>query len=558
MSRHGITAVVCAAAGALLLGLGALLPAHVRAVDGELLAAVGEGSPTMADLAGRLASEGHWGAARLLYGSARPTNAPSIVAGLERIREAVEGAGPGAAKWGRVEPWLDRHVGTTAAGSPDNAPAVLEWALPAESRAALLKPLSDSTQPAVMALVACRKLERTEIFPPVPTPAGQPLEAALLVAASLAELGHAHPGLAVEWERSANAALQGRGTSALERSMLDLLSASRRLDWDTLGTLTRRCEDAAALAGLHSVSGPEGRDWGSLMATVLANGGARGVAGHIRRHGETGLKDLREALSLGSAAVSELVASQGRIHSPRYRLLLVDALGLRSFSNWLNGLTRKGPQMALAVKYLLWIDGLFLTFLGAWHFRRVFMDPALRRIEPRPDLRVVTIAAVAGGVLLFLTVERYLVLQRAAPNARGAIWQPMVRARLRADLPKNLTKPMNEKMIAMLVAFFVIQLSIYLIGLARLRGVRNQDVEAPVKLRLIDNEEALFDAPLYMGIAGSVLALVLRLTGFEGISLMASYSSTLFGILFCFILKVMHVRPLRQQLILESAEYPPA
>ena len=97
-----------------------------------------------------------------------------------------------------------------------------------------------------------------------------------------------------------------------------------------------------------------------------------------------------------------------------------------------------------------------------------------------------------------------------------------------------------------------------MIGIARLRRVRSQEVEAAVKLKLIDNEESLFDAPLYMGIAGSVLALVLRLTGFEGISLMASYASTLFGILFCFILKVMHVRPYKQQLILESAEYPPA
>jgi hypothetical protein len=33
---------------------------------------------------------------------------------------------------------------------------------------------------------------------------------------------------------------------------------------------------------------------------------------------------------------------------------------------------------------------------------------------------------------------------------------------------------------------------------------------------------------------------------------MASYSSTLFGILFCFVLKVLHVRPYRQQLILQA------
>jgi hypothetical protein len=91
------------------------------------------------------------------------------------------------------------------------------------------------------------------------------------------------------------------------------------------------------------------------------------------------------------------------------------------------------------------------------------------------------------------------------------------------------------------------------LGLSRLRHIRGQVVEDSVKLRLIDNEESMFDAPLYLGIGGSVLALVLRLTGFDDVSLMASYSSTLFGILFCFLLKVVHVRPYRQQLILESA-----
>lgn len=112
---------------------------------------------------------------------------------------------------------------------------------------------------------------------------------------------------------------------------------------------------------------------------------------------------------------------------------------------------------------------------------------------------------------------------------------------------------MNGKILGMLVVFFAIQFCIYLIGLSRLRYIRMQLVEEAVKLRLLDNEEPMFDAPLYIGIAGSVLALVLRLTGFDEVSLMASYSSTLFGILFCFLLKVMHVRPYRQQLILDSA-----
>ena len=112
---------------------------------------------------------------------------------------------------------------------------------------------------------------------------------------------------------------------------------------------------------------------------------------------------------------------------------------------------------------------------------------------------------------------------------------------------------MNEKMLGMLIAFFVIQCALYAMGLGRVRHIRDQPVEDSVKLKLLDNEESMFDAPLYLGIAGSVLALVLRLTGFEGVSLMASYSSTLFGILFCFLLKVVHVRPYRQRLILDSS-----
>lgn len=569
MRMHGILAVVCAVGGALLLALGGLVPAHVRAIDRELLARAGADTPTVSDLARKAEREGRIGLSLRLRQAAAPRVPPAAgsppssnaTANAAASVPALAPAPAGTPSWGRPVAWLDEQLGPSMPRSTTTAealPVVLEWALPPGSRAALLRPLSASSDPTVMALVACRKLERTEVFPPVPSAAGQPLDAALLIAASLAETRSLHGGLGLEWERAASAAIQARGTAPLERAMLDLLAAARHLDWDSLTSLAERSEDAASLSMLGSVAGVEGRDWGTLLALVQANGSVRGVAEHIRRHGDRGLEDLREALTAGTGAVPALIAHGGRIHHGWLRPRVVSAMGLRGVADWLNHTTAKVPRLALAVKYLLWIDGVFLVLFGGWHARRLLAGPLARRFEPRPDYRVLIASALAVGVLIFLAVEQYLVLRRAPPNARHTVWQPPLRARLRVDLPKTPTKLMNEKMIAMLVAFFVIQLVLYLIGLARLRRVRGQAVEPPVKLRLVDNEESLFDAPLYMGIAGSVLALVLKLTGFEGISLMASYSSTLFGILFCFILKVMHVRPYKQQLILESAEYPPA
>jgi hypothetical protein len=68
----------------------------------------------------------------------------------------------------------------------------------------------------------------------------------------------------------------------------------------------------------------------------------------------------------------------------------------------------------------------------------------------------------------------------------------------------------------------------------------------------LENEEHLFDAGLYLGFVGTIIALILMSIGIVKPSLMAGYSSTSFGIIFVSILKIFHVRPLRRKLILES------
>jgi hypothetical protein len=74
-----------------------------------------------------------------------------------------------------------------------------------------------------------------------------------------------------------------------------------------------------------------------------------------------------------------------------------------------------------------------------------------------------------------------------------------------------------------------------------------------MKLKLMENEENLFDAGLYLGLFGTGASLILLTIGWIKPGLVSAYSSTLFDILFVAILKIFHVRPYKRRLILESA-----
>jgi len=90
----------------------------------------------------------------------------------------------------------------------------------------------------------------------------------------------------------------------------------------------------------------------------------------------------------------------------------------------------------------------------------------------------------------------------------------------------------------------------YLFCLSKIREIDRQDAPALLKLRLMENEENLFDGGLYIGIAGTATALVLQVLQVIEPNLLAAYSSNLFGICCVAIIKIRHVRPYKRTLIL--------
>jgi hypothetical protein len=111
---------------------------------------------------------------------------------------------------------------------------------------------------------------------------------------------------------------------------------------------------------------------------------------------------------------------------------------------------------------------------------------------------------------------------------------------------------MNPINILTLLLFFVLQGLLYVASLVKLAEIRRINALPRIKLRLLENEDHLFDAGLYLGFVGTIISLILVSLGVIKPSLMAAYSSTSFGIIFVSIFKIFHLRPARRTLLLQA------
>jgi len=105
--------------------------------------------------------------------------------------------------------------------------------------------------------------------------------------------------------------------------------------------------------------------------------------------------------------------------------------------------------------------------------------------------------------------------------------------------------------------FAALQVGMYLACLRKIGEIENQDASPQLKLRLMENEENLFDSGLYVGMMGTAAALVLQVVGVIEPNLLAAYSSNLFGIICVALVKIRHVRGFKRRLILEGQRASP-
>ncbi len=532
--------------GSALLLIAVMTPAYLRSVDSGVLRIAG-GKPTLISEGFSLLRLEKSGSAHILFQSAR-FNALDGVKELEEALEKYRSQDPKGFQQGDSDALIKRFLDS----NPSNSRFVLGWMVDSNFRESVLNHLEQSNRPGVQTILKNRNLQSLNVFYPVASAGGQPFDSALLLIGLLYQEDHLSSEFGQQVELLATQVNLGKDTRHLEAMCLDILSLSKRMNWGQLTTFIQKVESVESLRTLthHAMRSDEmlPRVFSSLR---FAESGAL-LAEYLRRFPETASGDIQLGIVNGQEALRHLLQRQEPVFvSPTREWLR--SYGLFSApSSQLCKLTLRMPMFALLIKYLLYLFGIFFILRFLYQLKPEPEDAnGQMQVDGIGFLRQQILALV---FLLFVIVlgEPFLA-QDSKKVENTAKWRfPVMQSAVTDDVESIMETKITQITILALVLFFLVQVCIYALCLVKLKEIKKQDAHSGLKLRLLDNEENLFDSGLYLGLGGTVLSLVMLALGIVKPGLMAAYSSTLFGIIFVSALKIFHVRPYRRKLIVEN------
>lgn len=561
---------ICVILGLVMLVCGLLVPMHLRAVDAGVLARAGRSGPSLLEEGQTLASEGKLGTALMLAQAARSAGLP----GWDRLSDTVTNLArhnPAALVWGDDGRVANLFGGRDALPRvqddqqvvPSDTLPFTDFIVREANRDAALAHLRGSPVAAVQELLRTRSLNNTVLFPPSSSASGQAFDAAVCIGGLLLDGNRLTPGLSREIFNLAARANRGGGSQPLEQSLMDFLALGRRFNWDQLTAFVAGIPDAATLHELAGEADTAKEKLPVLFAAVQLSGQPADVADYLATFPDTGLADLGAGLEYGAGGVSELAKSGRRFYDPAFERRVIAYNPFGAFFYFAAKVCYHNPWPALAGKWLLYLLAGFFAAM-ALHFAR----PAVSALERPLQVRGFHLLREFLFSLAFLLVVLLLsepFLAQESQKGEGfslRLHLPMVGGVVPGGIAGIKQTVMNPTILITLCVFFVLQALLYISCLVKLAEIRRQQVPPRMKLKLLENEDHLFDAGLYLGFVGTIVSLIIASLHFVQFSLMAAYSSTSFGIIFVVIFKIFHLRPTRRKLLLEAemhdAVYPPA
>lgn len=530
--------------GLLFLATGLFIPAHFRGVDVKIVEWAGRGTTPLVEASADLLKAGRIGAARMLSRTADLLQLP----GSDLLSNSVAQVSLSPVGIGKAGD-LNLPV-VNELFAPSNSTPVIELMMDPPIRNRVIQSLPLSRRPGVRDILNTRTLTNTVQFAPVSSPAGQPLEAVIALTGILAQTERMSSNLRDRLEFLAFQANRGLGIQPLESAYLDILSLGKRLDAQQTGDLLQRIEDLADLHAFGEAARAADKKFQFIYSGTLLSDQAHLMAQYVKRYPQAA-DEVRTALASGKGGVVELLKRQQRIYAPKWRLFLADYDPFGGFFYGLVPLCQALPGLSLAVRCSLFI---IAAFCIARAIGTVTLHPFGDGLAATDNTRLLQEGVIALCIctVAIICAEPFLL---SNPPPAAAISRPRAGKSPGASaspVRKTIRPSMTTANVVPLVIFFVLQALLYIWSLAKLAEIRRQPADPRLKLRLIENEDHLFDAGLYLGFVGTVISLILVSLGIIEQSIMAAYASTSFGIIFVSILKIFHIRPLRRQLILET------
>jgi formate/nitrite transporter FocA (FNT family) len=276
------------------------------------------------------------------------------------------------------------------------------------------------------------------------------------------------------------------------------------------------------------------------------------VAHYLMNFSQTGISDIASALRYGAGGVNELMQRQQRLHSSSFVRTMADYVPFDLIISGASGLSWQFPWFAMTLKWLLYLAAGFLLAIGV-HFALPAASALERPLLVRGFHFAREILFALGFLLVVLLLsEPFLSQESQRVEFPIRLNLSTVGKLVPVGAASAKTLFMNQLSLLTLLLFFVLQGLIYTACLFKLAEIRRQRVPPRMKLKLLENEDHLFDAGLYLGFVGTIVSLILVSLNIIQFSLMAAYSSTSFGILFVSFFKIFHLRPARRKLILEA------
>lgn len=542
-------AIVFAIVGAAIVAFGWMVPSQFKSIPASVLAAAGRSGPGLPEEVRRQLDAGRPGAAALVADAALAVKFRNAELLVDRMAE-YNRLNPDMAAWGESDPYL-ANAFQSAPAATEGSGGVLRQFLGAQARRSVGEFLGSSRNGATRAVLATRDLNSYQQFLPRISAGGAPLEATIHLAAMLVQTQAFTDEVTVELRAIAEEAVRTGDATALEAAYLDILALGRRYNWGQLVAIIRGAtslKTIAELRHLHNVAPEAGP---VIAAACVITRQADKVADFLVEYGPHGMEALAFALHHGSASVGLLMRQQLPVDGDLSLPPRTNGGGLpQTAMDHLVRFALASPYLAVGAKIAAYLLGGFLLFLAAERLS------ALRRIELSPSFTA-TVRALGALVICLLLVivnEPYLALGAQPAGYELKLVIPVLGASTPADTMPEKTYAIDLPTITSIVFFFLVQALVYYICRLKLKDIEARNVSPAVKLRLAENEENLFDSGLYVGIAGTCISLVLQVLHVIQANLLAAYSSNLFGILCVAFIKIRHVRPFKQKLILEITE----
>ncbi len=546
------------AVGLLLAVAALMIPAHLRSIDLAVIELCHEEGKAVDGILTETIRSSHIGSALRVLEAAdlEPVKAQTYKAQIQTLIAQRPSLLASGGSDSILEDFLEL-VQFTPNKDIETLP-LLPQLLPRSERASLSGMLAKSSNANVTALLGARDLPGLTRLHPASHAAGAPYDAGLLTLALLIEGGHFNPNLAQQIGEKAAQASLGSPTAvlALEDFAIATLSLGRQLDHRSLADLASIAESLTDWGQMATLFRAQPDRIDALYTALRFEGAPAPVFDYLATYSETGNDDLDTALKNGVGATQELLGKALPIYRPA-GLAQALAATLETYRpKSLAGLSLSNRYGALALKALLFVlSGLaFALAMGeAWR-ANLSEVKAVERSTPSVMARNFFISLVVALTLWALFEPEILKSQTTETNSDSTPHIKFVVADTLQSLkePVKAMQEINQVTLLVLALFFIVQLVIYSFCLIKLKEIAEQKLSAELKLKLLENEENLFDFGLYVGLGGTVLSLILVAVGIVEASLMAAYASTLFGILFVALLKVLNLRPYRRRLIIEA------